>query len=350
MREKLWPGAQWEVIPPEAAGMSSSKLNALELAIQSGFGNMNGIVVVRDARIVFERYYNGYGPEDAHHVASVTKSVLSALVGIAMEDGAMDSPEQQIMRVFPEYAEHGEEETGVRSQVTLGHLLTMTAPYPFPDWQERLDELCMQPDWVGYTLGRLGRQGALGAFKYSTAGAHLMSAALTRCTGKSARQFANERLFGPIGMQTIPDYIMEGYGFDELFGSKVKGWVHDPAGNSTGGWGLTLTPRDMARFGWLYVQGGSWHGEQIVPPAWVEESTTAHTPQYGYLWWLHEEDGVKAYAAIGDSGNMICCVPACGLVVAAASSYTPEPRDCLRLVREYILPATYDKMNDGRIV
>lgn len=120
--------------------------------------------------------------------------------------------------------------------------------------------MCMQPDWIAYTLGMLDQGGKIGTFKYSTAGVHLLSAIITRTTDKSAREFANEYLFKPIGMKEIPHYEMKSFGFDDLFGKHVRGWENDPDGNSTGGWGLTMTPRDMVRFGYLYFE--SWYLEQ----------------------------------------------------------------------------------------
>ena len=140
----------------------------------------------------------------------------------------------------------------------------------------------MQPDWVNYTLDILGQKGSIGPFKYSTAGAHLLSAIITRSTGQSAREYANEHLFKPLGMREIPDYTMEAFGFDDLFGKNVKGWVNDPNGYSTGGWGLTLTPRDMARFGFLYLNHGMWDNNQIISQTWVQESTAMNPNNYGY--------------------------------------------------------------------
>lgn len=218
----------------------------------------------------------------------------------------------------------------------------MTAPYPFEDWHEPLDKLCMQPDWVKYTLDMLGHNGYIGAFKYSTAGAHLLSAIITRSTGMSAREFANERLFKPIGMNQIPDYEMASFEFDDLFGRRVRGWVEDPNGNSTGGWGLTLSPHDMARFGLLYVNGGKWDDRQVLPKAWIDESTAMNPNHYGYLWWLREEDGVKASLALGDGGNVICCLPDKDLVVAIASEFMFNPRDRWNLIKDWIVSAAID--------
>lgn len=213
----------------------------------------------------------------------------------------------------------------------------MTAPYPFVDWQEPLEELCTQPDWVQYTLHRMGNGGEIGAFKYSSAGAHVLSAMITNATGKSAREFANEYLFQPLGMSEIPNYNMKAFGFDDLFGKDVKGWVHDPNGISTGGWGLTLTVRDIAKFGQLYLNEGIHNGKQILSKSWIKESIAMNSNQYGYLWWLREEEGVYSYCAMGDGGNMICCIPEKELVVVMASEVVPEIKDRWRLIKEYIL-------------
>ncbi|MFD0587353.1 serine hydrolase domain-containing protein [Paenibacillus sp. GCM10027627] len=318
----------------------AEKLSRLENAINTEYENINGIVAATDDGIAYEQYFQGYGPDHAHHIASVTKSILSALIGIAMDEGHIHDVDQKVLNFFPDY--EIDDANTVINEVTLRHLLTMTAPYPFAHWHEPLDQMCMQPDWIKHTLGLLGKGGSLGDFKYSTAGAHLLSTVITRVTGRSARQYANEQLFRPIGMREIPDYEMSAFGFDDLFGSGVKGWVHDPAGHSTGGWGLTLTPRDMARFGLLYLNRGEWKGKLILSSRWIEQSIAMTANQYGYLWWLREEEGLFSFSAIGDGGNMICCIPKHHLVVAIASEFTPNPRDRWTLIRDFVIPAVLD--------
>ncbi|WP_242220373.1 serine hydrolase [Bacillus cereus group sp. BfR-BA-01380] len=333
MQRNDWPSAD-----PATLRMDTEKLSALEAKIKSDYSNINGIVVVRNGSIAYERYYNGYGPDDTHHVASVTKSIISALIGIAIDAGYMKSVDQKVLDFFPEYVPNAAQ----KQEITIRHLLTMTAPYPFEDWHEPLDKLCQQSDWVTYTLDMLGEKGELGTFKYSTAGAHLLSAIITRSTGKSAREFANERLFKLIGMKEIPDYEMKSFGFEDLFGKNVKGWVKDPNNNSTGGWGLTLTPRDMARFGLLYLNRGMWNNNRIISETWIDESTTINPNHYGYLWWVHEEDGIFAYLARGDGGNVIYCIPEKDLVVAIASEFIFNPRDRWELIKEFVIPAVID--------
>ena len=340
MQRNYWPTTEWQTLDPAALRMDSEKLSQLETVIKAEYGNINGIVIVRNGCIAYERYYNGYGPDDTHHVASVTKSVISALIGIAIDTGHIKSVDQKVLDFFPDYIPDASDTQ--KQEVTIRHLLTMTAPYPFEDWREPLDMMCMQPDWVKYTLDMLGQKGELGTFKYSTAGAHLLSAVITRSTGKSAREFANGVLFKPIGMKEIPDYEMRSFGFEDLFGKNVKGWVKDQQGHSTGGWGLTLTPRDMARFGFLYLNRGIWADNQIISDTWINQSTSMNSNKYGYLWWLHGEDEVLAYMAMGDGGNAICCIPEKDLVVAIASEFAINPRDRWTLVKEHIIPAVTD--------
>ncbi|PGM07708.1 serine hydrolase domain-containing protein [Bacillus thuringiensis] len=307
----------------------------LNLIIKEEYENMNGMLVVQKGDYIFENYYNGHGPNDAFHIASVTKTVISALIGICIDKGYIKSVDQKVIEFFSEYNVNS-------SEITVRHLLTMTAPHPFVDWQEPLEELCMQRDWVQYTLNRIGQGGEIGSFKYSSAGAHVLSAIITSVTGKSAREFANEYLFQPLGMSEISNYNMKAFGFDDLFGKAVKGWVHDPNGISTGGWGLTLTVRDMAKFGQLYLNEGIHNGKQILSKSWIKESIAMNSNQYGYLWWLREEEGVYSYCAMGDGGNIICCITERELVVAIASESIPNAGDRWKLIKECILPYLKD--------
>ncbi|WP_242251797.1 serine hydrolase [Bacillus cereus group sp. BfR-BA-01379] len=307
----------------------------LDLIIKEEYKNINGMLVVQKGNVIFENYYNGHSPNDAFHIASVTKTIVSALIGLCVDKGYIKSVDQKVIEFFPEYNVHS-------SEITVGHLLTMTAPHPFVDWQEPLEELCTQQDWIEYTLNRIGIGGEIGAFKYSSAGAHLLSAIITSATAKSARDFANEYLFRPLGMREIPNYNMKAFGFDDLFGKDVKGWVQDPNGISTGGWGLTLTARDMAKFGQLYLNKGIHNGKQILSKSWIKESTTMNQNQYGYLWWLREEDGIFSYCAMGDGGNVICCIPEKELVVVIASEIMANVGDRWKLIKDCILPYLKD--------
>lgn len=355
MQRDYWPTQEWQIADPEAVGMDRSKIKDLETMIKSQYSNINGIVVVRKGYVVFERYYNGYGPLHAHHVASVTKSVISALVGIAIDAGYIKSIHQKVLDFFPEYVPDAGDIQ--KRTITIRHLLTMTAPFPF-SWKEGdrrghepLDRLRRQQNWIMYILNLMGQKGQPVRFQYYTAGIHLLSAIITRTTGMCARKFANERLFRPIGMREIPDHEMKSFGLEDVFGKNITGWIKDPNGNSTGGWGLTLTPWDMSRFGLLYLNGGLWEDKQIISKDWIDASIYKSTALdskgngcngYGYLWWLREERGTFAYSALGDGGNVICCIPGKDIVVAIASKIISKPLDRWPLLDKCIIPAVIE--------
>lgn len=337
MNKENWPDPDWKMSDPKDQGMSPDFAQRLKSVIISEYGNTSGIVVVRNGCIVCEEYFNGSGPDRPVHVASVTKSVLSALAGIAVEQGYISSVGKNVMDYFPEYSSelHDRNCKGV----TVEDLLTMTVPYDFEDWKEPLEQLCTSPDWVEFTLDMMRGAGGQRSFKYCTAGAHLLSAVLGRAAGTCVREFANRYLFAPTGMTEISDHPMEFYSYETLFGDKVKGWVHDPQGITTGGWGLTMTPRDMARFGLLYLNGGEWNGSQVIPQMWVKRSVKRNSNHYGYMWWRFDRKGTAVHAAMGDGGNMICWVPDKDLVVAMASGFAPDAKNRWLLVRDHILPA-----------
>jgi CubicO group peptidase (beta-lactamase class C family) len=339
MMQKYWPTPDWVSTSPESAGLNPEKVLKLEPLIRSQYQNIYGIVVIKKGLIVFEKYFHGFTAKDTHHVASVTKSVISALVGIAIEKGFIESIDQSVLDYFPEYTP--DPSHILVRQVSLRHLLTMTAPFLWHtgiNGNEPLDRLRRQKKWVPYILSLLGRSGQLGSFQYCTAGIHLLSAILTRTTHQCAREFANENLFRPIGMREIPDYPMQSFGPEDYFGEKLSGWVADPDGNTVGGWGLTLTPRDMARFGYLYINHGRWGGLQVIPETWIRASIEKNSHSYGYLWWLKEEMGVFAFSAMGSGGNTIYCIPDKDLVVAIASGIIARPRDRWPLIVENLLP------------
>ena len=318
-----WPTTDWHIVSPPDVGMDTDKLSELDRQIKSNYKNISGIVIVKNGSIVYETYYNGYKDSDVHHVASVTKSVVSALVGIAIDEGHIKSVDQRVLEYFPEY--QVADEDFLKKAVTIKHLLTMTAPFPF-SWKEGdsrshepLDRLRRQKDWITYSLNLLGQKGQLGQFQYYTAGTHLLSAIITKATGKSMREYANQVLFRPLGMREIPDYDMKSFSLEAVFGKDIKGWTKDPQGITAGGFGLTLIPRDMARFGLLYLNHGKWDQKQVISKAWIMASLGMNTNNYGYLWWLKDENNLVSFSALGAGGNVICCIPERDIVIAIAS-------------------------------
>jgi CubicO group peptidase (beta-lactamase class C family) len=341
-RRDYWPTTAWRAAEPEAMGMSAEKLAELEPLLRSRLRGVKGVIVVRRGYVVFEWRRPGCGSDDAHNVASVTKSVISALVGIALEAGWLRSVDQKALEFFPEYTP-GPGDARKRD-LTLRHLLTMTAPVAWHTgaWgYEPLDRLRRQQDWVRYILDLVGND-VPGRFQYSALCPHLISAILARTTGMSARELANERLFRPLGIKEIPDREMPSFGRDDVIGENVTGWVKDPSGVNTGGWGLTMSVADMARLGFLYLNHGAWDGRQIVPRAWIAESTKHNANDYGYYWWLRGSGRAFSYSAAGSGGSLICCVPGLDLVVAVAAKVVMKSPDPWLPVERCILPAVVD--------
>ena len=260
------PAQDWRRADPAALDMRAELLAGLEREVSARFQRIRAMLITRRGQLVFERYFGGCGRDDVHLVASVTKSVVSALVGIAIDRGFIRGVDQRVLDFFPDYAPGGHER--LKRRLTLKHLLTMTAGFQWrtgPRGHELfLDRLRRSRDWVAFILSLPVKEGALGTFQYNSAVAHLLSAIITRSTGRCAREFAATHLFGPLGIDLPADDTPHGQSRADVFGNRGVSWPTDPHGNSTGGWGLVLRPRDMARFGLLYLNRGRWNGAQIV--------------------------------------------------------------------------------------
>lgn len=306
----------------------------IDKLVKNKYPNIRGLSVLKDEDIILETYYGRKNRDDKFNVASVTKSVMSLLIGIAIDKGYIKSVDEKVVSFFPEY--EFADNNVLREQITIKNLLTMTAPFPFPNMREPLTRICRQKDWVEYALKIMGTGGRIGTFKYSTTGAHLLSAILTKATKMSAREFANEHLFRPLLIDEIPDFPME-FDIDHVFGKKMKGWVSDPLGNNAGGWGLSLSLNDMTKLGLLCAQDGRINEKQIISEKWLEESTTPIKNSYGYygyLWWIRSnKDG---YMATGSGGNIIYINKKKRIVITIASTIISKHIDRQGLIDNII--------------
>lgn len=304
-------------------------IQMLEQEIEAEYKNIAGITVIRQGKTVYEQGFHEHTAEDTLHVASITKSIISALIGVAIDKGYIKSVDQKVLDYFPEY-DPGFDET--KKQVTIKHLLTMTAPYSYEE--EPFEEFCMSSNWVTYVLDVLDGEKPMGTFQYSTAGIHLLSAILTKATGKSAREFANEMLFKPVGMHILPDLKLPAENPNDFFYRKEAfGWISDPQGINTGGWGITLSARDLALFGELYLRKGEWNGKQIISKVWIEESTKLQQNNYGYLWWRFD-DKEPMICALGDGGNIVCCLPERDMAVGITAWFEPNAKEPFEMIEK----------------
>ena len=308
--------------------------------------NICQIVAKKDGETLYSDCWNGFRPDDALHVMSATKSVVSLLIGIAIDQGLIESVRQNVLDFFPDYEVKRGEKT-IQS-VTVEHLLTMTAPYKYRS--EPWTKICTSEDWTKSTLDILGgKAGLTGTFRYSTLGIHILTGILARVSNMTTVAYANQYLFAPIGV--APHHNYEARTAEEhkafILSKQPKGniWFADPQGVGTAGYGLCLSAQDMAKLGQLCLDEGLCGGKRIVSAEWIAESTRpryrcdesfAHMG-YGYLWWTPDM-GKPAYAALGNSGNVIYVNPGQNTVVAVTGTFKPTVLDRVQFIEVYVEP------------
>ena len=318
--------------------MTQSNIQAFEADIREQYGNIAGLLVQRDGKTLYEGYFNGYTAEHAAHVFSVSKSVFSLLIGIAVDQGRIDSIDQPVLDFFPDYPIPAGEKT--IQQVTIRHLLTMTAPYKYET--EPYERFFASLNPIRDALDLLGGDKPIGEFHYSAiGGTHILSGILQRATGRSALEFATEHLFRPLGISVPWNITLKSAEehFTVMNARDTRGWVADPLGHKLASWGLFLTPREMARIGQLCVQNGVWNGERIVSADWIAQSTREQSRwgnlAYGYLWWVLD---ANRFAALGDGGNVIYGNRSNNMVIAIASLFAPDVKDRIEWIQSQVEP------------
>lgn len=310
--------------------------------ISGSYDNIAGIVVRKNDKVVYENYFNECTKDTNLHVFSVTKSIISILIGIAIDKGAIKSIDEKILDFFPEYnVPKGEK---ILQRITIKDILTMCAPYKHKS--EDYSQYFTSNDWVKASLDLLGESGKVGEFRYAPIiGPDILSGILVNTTGQAVLDFAKEHLFDPLEIAVDNNINFHNKEEQLEFYNKinVNGWVAGPTGVNTAGWGLNLTPLAMAKLGQLYLNDGVWNTKQLVSKKWITESTMEQSRcnewklSYGYLWWIIDEKE-QSFAAIGDGGNVIYVNREKDIVISIATIYTPHAKDSLKLIKEYIEP------------
>ena len=308
--------------------------------------NICQITALKDGKTVYEDCWHGYGADDAVHVASVTKSVMSLLTGIAIDKGLIKSIDDKVLDYFPEYQVKRGEKTIY--DVTIRHLLTMRAPYKTKG--DPWSKVCASEDWVKTSLDFLGgRKGLTDEFQYSTVCIHILSGILFKASGMITVDFANRYLFDPLGIRQHENYYARSAKEHKAFTiektPKDHVWFADRDGLGTPGYGLCMSAKDMAKIGQMCLDNGKYNGRQIVSQSWIKDMTSPRAVegkmfrgmQYGYLWWIiHPESNV--YAAIGNSGNVIYINPKENTVIALTAYFKPTVFDRIDFIEDKILP------------
>lgn len=311
---------------------------------------VHGILIVKDRKLVFEEYLTGikyvgyetiqFGRDTTHNIASITKSVTSALLGAAVDRGLIESVDVRAHTLFPEY---GAFQSDGRDEITFEHLITMSSglqwnqnAYPLTDPRNDIVKFYTAPDPLEYYVSRplVGAPGT--TFAYSEASINTVGRGIERASGVDLDAFAQEFLFSPLGINDV-----------RWLRIRDGTWVW-ASGN------LEMRPRDMAKLGQLYLDGGVWDGQQVVSAEWVAASTSPfHSwPDgrgYGYAWWLGDLDGIPVFYGSGLGQQKIYVLPDLALVVVltGGSYWVPPVTTPEYMMSSYILPAVRGAANSG---
>ena len=309
---------------------------------QGEYGNIHSLLIIRRHHLVLEAYFRGYDREDRHELFSVTKSLTAALVGIALARGMIDSLGVPLMRFFPQTNSVLWDDARKR-QMTLAHVLTMTSglawdelEVPYGNQRNPVMRLHESDDWMAYVLSLDMEELPGTRFVYNSGCSMLLAQVLRQATGKEAARFAEETLFGPLGITDVE-------------------WTTGPGGMTNTSWGLSLRPIDVAKFGEMMLQGGRWNDVQIVPEFWVMDALRPHVQGpdpfwYGYQWWMmpmeipgHTPAAGDILIARGWAGQFIILVPSLELVVVSTGGdYRGRDDGTLLFLRDGILQAVTD--------
>ncbi|MFW9953982.1 MAG: serine hydrolase domain-containing protein [Candidatus Thorarchaeota archaeon] len=333
-----WPTNGWRNSTPEEQGMDSARLQEMIDYIEDNRVAIHSVVVIKNGYKVLEEYPTGlYDAGSTHLLYSVTKSFTSALVGIAIDKGYIDNVSIPMLSYFPEYNITNEDPR--RERITIEHLLQMrsglfwdenSAPYTSPaNGVYHINT----GDGVEFMLNAdmVAEPGTL--WHYNTGGSHLLSAIVQVATGMSTLEFAEENLFDPLNIS--PAF-----------------WSRDLAGWYKGGYDLRMTTLSMAKFGFLFLNNGTWDGDQIISEEWVQTSTSTITQVdsytgYGYQWWTTPQLGI--YSARGLYGQYIFVIPEHDIVVAFSSNIRSGAYPHEDLVASFIIPQEGSQNNQDLV-
>jgi CubicO group peptidase (beta-lactamase class C family) len=322
--QKPVPAWVWPVSTPEEQGLDAQKLAALAEEFRRGelLPRLHELLIVRHGRLVLEVGFNGWDPGKLHTLQSVSKSFTSALVGIAIARGEFKGVEEKVLDFFPDIKDVANMDER-KAAMRLEDILTMRSGTDYhetgdtsPHWQM----MRLNRSWDKFYLGRPMIQAPGTGFQYDSGGVILISAMLKRRTGQQAREYAVEHLFRPLGIEKF------------YWGGNAEGHTH------TGG-ALSLSGRDAAKLGQLYLQKGRWGDARVVPESWVRESSRMHVDLtqpgqppsgYGYLWWIWAPDPRgktrdDIYAARGRFGQYVIVVPEHDMVVVFLGDAKDRP-------------------------
>jgi len=300
-----WPTHGWRTTSPEEQGMNSDILVDMIQTIRDQELNVDSITIIRNGFVVMDSYFYPFPDNTKHNMRSASKSVMSILIGIAIEKEYIRDVNQPALSFFPDKTIANMDEN--KKKITVENLLTMTTGLGCIDGYRHknkgLYEMRRSSDWAQYVLDLPMTEAPGDRFEYCSGATYLLSAILQKTTGMRSLDFARKYMFAPLGITDAS-------------------WQNNPQGIDYGYDQLLLTPRDMAKIGWLYLNKGVWDGSQVVSSAWVIDSTREHveagtiSDHYGYQWWIDE----GYYMAVGSGGQFIFISPKESIVAVFTSA------------------------------
>ncbi len=320
-----FPANGWRTSSPEDQGTDSQTLAQMLTAIEQQQLNLHSLLIIRNGYLVSENYFGSYQPDTRHELYSCTKSFIATLIGIALDKGYLTGRDQRIVDFFPERAfAHLDQQ---KVAMTLDDLLTMRSGLDWKEGDAAIRAMYLSPDWVNAVLDEPMIAAAGSRFNYCSGCSHVLSAILQQAANMNPRDFADQHLFKPLGITNV-------------------NWDTAADGTPIGGWGLQLTPRDMAKLGYLYLHQGQWEGQQIVSAEWVKDATRTHTETdadlgYGYQWWTYPS--LVAYTALGRGGQTIFVIPKLDLIIVTTAGLDNND-PIYQLIEQYIMPAVRDSL------
>jgi CubicO group peptidase (beta-lactamase class C family) len=297
--------------------------------------SVTSLLIQQDREVLAEYYFGGLRKDETTNIKSASKSIISLLVGIAVDKGFIESVEEPIYSYFEDYFEANPD--SVKESITIKDLLTMRSGLETTSFHN-YGRWVVSDNWVEFVLDQPMEKRPGGDMRYSTGTSHLLSVILEKSTGMSTKAFAEEYLFRPMNIT-------------------VGGWDRDPQGYYMGGNNIALNPRDMVKIGQMMLNGGSYGDQQIVSESWVRDSFKTYTRSnfnpydYGYMWWNKPVGGEKVYFAWGFGGQYIFMIPNLDAVIvltgslqnATQSRSYKEP--VFDLLREHVIPYLKSNMN-----
>ncbi len=335
-------GDGWQTSTLGAEGIDEGMIEEMAHEIlQESYHLIDSVLIVKNGRLVFEEYFYGTERQHAHEISSATKSLTSMLVGVAVDQGHIESIDQPVYALFPEY--RGKRWIDQSYPISIRHLLSMTdglawseEEYPYDDPRNTAGAMISSDDWVGYVLDLSTEVDPGTRYRYNSGASELLGAIIQQATGQRLDEFADENLFKPLGIRNYA-------------------WEFGPNDRPQASGSFRMTSRDMAILGQVMLSGGVWQDQRILSESWIDESTKSQTPDsdytYGYQWHLLPKAGggitespVDFYTAAGQGGQLISVSPPLDMVVVVTSrNFEVKQPHPLALILKHILPAALSR-------